>query len=304
MSCSELLREFALEPSLLNNWQNFRYYHDKFGVEEGRLISRFPKRWKRMVYDSLLPTIGEIERKRIEDRLSVIDAKMINMHREYDGNDSWLVNAVQSHDERPFHAIIASENPDEHTAILCSEDVDEQNELWRCDREMIVPRDPASLASILQNLFQISKEILFVDPHFGPEAGRFRITLQHYLEVASRTGNRFTRIEYHLQESSTNDFFTQECNGRLPQVIPDGQSILFKRWRQMEQGEQLHPRYILTDRGGLRFEGGLDAGQVGETIDVSILSASMYQQRWNDFQDATAAFELIDQLLIEGERRI
>jgi hypothetical protein len=42
-----------LKPSLLNNWKDFRYFTEKFGIAQGRLISRYPKRWKRMVYESL-----------------------------------------------------------------------------------------------------------------------------------------------------------------------------------------------------------------------------------------------------------
>jgi hypothetical protein len=45
--------EYALKPSLLNNWKDFRYFTEKFGIAQGRLISRYPKRWKRMVYESL-----------------------------------------------------------------------------------------------------------------------------------------------------------------------------------------------------------------------------------------------------------
>ena len=45
-----MIYEYALEPRLLNNWKDFRYFTEKFSFYEGRLISRFPKRWKRDVY--------------------------------------------------------------------------------------------------------------------------------------------------------------------------------------------------------------------------------------------------------------
>jgi hypothetical protein len=63
-----MLHEYALEPALLDNWKDFRYFTEKFCVSRGRMIARYPKRWKRLVYESL-SNCGEIERKRIEEGL-------------------------------------------------------------------------------------------------------------------------------------------------------------------------------------------------------------------------------------------
>jgi hypothetical protein len=71
-----MIHEYAVDPALLNNWERFRYLTEKFGVCRGRLISRFPKRWKAMVYDGL-SSVGEIERKKIEIYLQRIDEKML-----------------------------------------------------------------------------------------------------------------------------------------------------------------------------------------------------------------------------------
>ena len=46
-----MLKEFALEPEALASWESFRYLIEKFGVSKGRVISRFPKQWKRLVYE-------------------------------------------------------------------------------------------------------------------------------------------------------------------------------------------------------------------------------------------------------------
>lgn len=67
-----MLYEYALEPALLNNWKDFRYFAEKFGVSRGRMIARYPKRWKRLVYEPPANG-GEIERKRIEEGLSRLD---------------------------------------------------------------------------------------------------------------------------------------------------------------------------------------------------------------------------------------
>jgi hypothetical protein len=76
-------RNYCLEPSLLNNWKDFRYFTEKFGASQGRLISRYPKRWKKLVYDSL-SNCGEVERKRIEEGLQRIDDRLIPRQGTWD----------------------------------------------------------------------------------------------------------------------------------------------------------------------------------------------------------------------------
>src|SRR5580704_17128301 len=105
-----MLFEYALDPTLLNNWLSFRYFYESFGVPAGRLISRYPSYWRRLVYQSL-EGCGEIERKRIEELLIHVKDRMVNSNRTYSNDKDWLLNAEISHKEREFRAIIASKNP-------------------------------------------------------------------------------------------------------------------------------------------------------------------------------------------------
>ena len=92
-----MVYEFAVEPTLLNTWDQFRYIVEKFDVSQGRLISRFPKEWKKMVYESL-NDCKEIERARIEESLRRIDHRLLNTIRSYNGEGpTWLENAEVSH---------------------------------------------------------------------------------------------------------------------------------------------------------------------------------------------------------------
>ena len=45
-----MLQEYAVEPAAIgSDWQTFRYLIEKFGFDQGRLISQFPKHWFREV---------------------------------------------------------------------------------------------------------------------------------------------------------------------------------------------------------------------------------------------------------------
>lgn len=80
-----MLYEYAVEPELLNTWERFRYFIEKSGVSQGRFISRYPKAWKRMVYQSLAGC-SVMEKKRIEGRLRQIDARLLRRQGTYDPN--------------------------------------------------------------------------------------------------------------------------------------------------------------------------------------------------------------------------
>ena len=45
-----MFHEFAIDPATLSTWQSYRYTIEKFGVEHGRLIARFPRFWQQLVY--------------------------------------------------------------------------------------------------------------------------------------------------------------------------------------------------------------------------------------------------------------
>src|SRR5579872_5031649 len=108
-----MLHEFALEPSVLNTWPRFQRFVGQFGVHHGRMISRYPSRWKKMVHESL-GDCGDVERKRIVEGLSRIDDRLLPRFHEWDGALTWAKNAAIEHGKRPFDAIIASVNLDAH----------------------------------------------------------------------------------------------------------------------------------------------------------------------------------------------
>lgn len=134
-----MVYEYALDPSLLNNWKDFRYFTEKFGVPQGRLISRYPKRWKKLVYESLVDC-GDIERKRIEEGLQRIDERMLKRQAEWDPQQEWLTNAEAEHSRNPFHAIVARTNPNQHDFVLEGEELDDTHLHWNVPRSRIVTR--------------------------------------------------------------------------------------------------------------------------------------------------------------------
>jgi hypothetical protein len=308
-----MLHEFAVDPEVMTSWQTVRYLSDHFGVERGRLISRFPSSWKRMVYDACgrRPGLGDIEKAKIIEKIRLLDEKLVSTGRTYDPAMLWLDNAESAHSQRPFRAIIATINPRRHPFVLVVDDLDETVALWNVPREGKVARSAQAMSDCVPLLFQMSRSILFIDPHFTPEP-RFVRPLIKFLQVASdvvqRTGRPFDRIEYHLSCKYDASIFINNCQGLIHQV-PASCAITFFRWKTRKPGEDLHPRYILSDVGGIRFERGLDDGEPGETTDVGALARALYDERWKDFQPASGAtahstYDLVDRIRVIGGKQV
>ncbi len=293
-----MIHEFAVEPKALGGWGPLWIALEQFGVHHGRMISRFPKKWERMVWE-FINRCPPRQKLMLVERLRGLKSKLISTGRHYDPGEDWLPNAEREHQRRPFRAIICADNPTSATHLLTEAELHEANEIWAIPRERTVPRVAKDLARTVAPLIEIADHLLLVDPHFRPEQ-RFTEALEEFLAAAHRGGRTLARIEYHVEYVDWWPTYCDECRRWLPQRIPNGVELRIVAWRERAGGEKLHPRYILTDRGGMRLEVGLDSGDPGQTTDVGLLDLRLYLQRWADFQSATAAFEYKDEIRITG----
>ena len=50
-----MIYEFALEPALVARWHDrkvYQFFDEKFGIRVGRLVSAYPKKWKKLVWEA------------------------------------------------------------------------------------------------------------------------------------------------------------------------------------------------------------------------------------------------------------
>lgn len=296
-----MIQEFAIDPEALADWQNFRYLVEKFGVSQGRLISRFPREWTAMVHRAC-HRCSAMEKKRIVEGLSRIDGKLLVGGRRYDRSREWIPNALSSHAEKPFCAIvtIAATAGDPRVYDVGGLGIDHQ--IWSMGRAARVNRTPADMSAAAKTLLECSREIVFVDPHFSGQA-RFRRPLAAMIPFAC-SGSPIARFEYHCEAKSISaEFFGGELE-KLRRVcrIPLRVKIAFVRWRGLSEGDSLHARYVLTERGALRFDHGLDEGKEGETTDVECVDEGIYRKRWEQYQPGSEHFEFVDAWIVTSAR--
>ena len=244
-----------------------------------------------MVYEAVQknrPT--EIERARIEMRLQNIDDCLMKKSRDYNGEQSWVENALTQHESAPFHAVITHVKQPNTETVLVANEVDETNLYWNVPTQQATARVAQDLAMAVSSLLQSAKEIIFVDPHFDPDVRRFRRPLEKFLEQALFQNSRLRRIEYHFKDGYNKPNFDKDfmrlCQRKIAPLVPIGSEIKLVRWKERAGGEDFHARYILTDKGGVLIDKGLDDDDDdgGQTTLIVLLKPNIYAKVWKDFQ--------------------
>ena len=303
---------FALEPEMVATWGNrseYRYFADKFGIGQPRLMVEFPKLkiWRRSVLQAT-NSLGDLERQRVTALVGILTDRTVarTPHDEYDGTRTWLENAEKEHEANPFHAILARENPHRSQAVLPSGNLGADVEpRWDIDRNQPIARKASQMAAAVKELLRNSCTVIFVDPHFGPENSRHRRPLEAFLlSLLSNRSAALSSITVLTSSKATLDFFRSECNDRMPRIIPSGISVNFVQLAEKAGGEKLHNRYIMTEIGGVKFNVGLDDGNEGQTDDVDLMNKAQYELRWSQYADVASAFEQRGTVTVTGVKML
>lgn len=296
-----MIHAFAVEPKLAAGWSKrdeFRFIHDKFGLGTPRVLLELPEftEWKNAVYSAAAELdLTEKDWSRLEEVFRLFsEQRCRRADAVYSAELTWLENAEREYVRRVYRAILAIENPRRCAAVVLGGDLGfPKAKLWMCEAGVTCRRMPEELAAALYSTVTNCRELHLVDPHFGPENARHRKVLEALLDVLPVEGVCPHIVRVHCSAKSDLAFFEQEAR-KLAARLPVGAVVEFARWEQKANGEKLHNRYVLTDLGGVSLGIGLDAGSVGETDDLTVLSIAQYQLRWSQYVGNDGSFIRVD----------
>jgi hypothetical protein len=297
-----MIHEYAVEPEVLSRWQNFRYFSENFGVSRGRLISEFPKEWVKRVYESL-EGCKDIEKSTIIQRLKHLKETAL-LPRRYQGHDwnngAWIDNAVTEHLKTSFRAIIAVANPKSFDFVRCGDDLDETDPLWRAETECRIERTATQMAECAATLLRASSKIRFVDPYFEPNDPRFTNPLKEFLRRAltDRGKAGLRNIEYHTSNRATRAHILNAAARNwawFRGLLPRGLRLQIVQWHK----DDMHNRFILTERGGMKFANGLDEGDNPRHDVVNLLGEKVCEEISKDYDVVESKLRLVDNWEIE-----
>lgn len=297
-----MLKEYAVDPEVLGgDFEMWRYLSGQFGVEKGRLISRFPNDWKRRAINAADVLPDGLRKERIITYLQELNAEsltMIRSRRAYGAPaNSWLDNAKAAHGLEPFAAIIADQDDPPH-GVISAESCDPRSAPFAAATTRVVARTADALAEPARLLLQNCRTVRFVDAYFDARKSIWREPLGRFLSYIPDIAT--VSCEFHTLErpdSRPPDLLKEDLT-QLKDAIPKGGSLRIVRWRQKPAGERFHARYVMTESAGLAYEGGLDAVRgADQTTDVSVLAPAVHRQRWEALEPTADVYELVRPVL-------
>jgi hypothetical protein len=199
----------------------------------------------------------------------------------------------------PFHAIIARENPSGDQAVLLADDLDELQPLMNVPHDCAVQRDAASLSAAMREMRRFSSRSLFVDPFYDPFNARYKSTFRECLGIV-RSLNADAACEIHYRyhdHKPANDEIEREATHLFPSVVPKGMKVTIFCWRQKDDGEDFHARYLLSDRGGIAIDAGFSAEGNHQRTDMHLMSYDLSQEKLKTFARGATFYDLVEPII-------
>ncbi len=283
-----MLQEFAIEPTVLDCWLRYDYFMADCGVEKGRLVAEFPAaQWAKHVWKAVSGNpkrTPKDEQKILYHLQHTAEAKLVYTARQYHFQSNapcWLDQAAREHAAKKFRLIISSAVPNGIADAIHAEEFDKHDvAAWTVDTTCPIERTPDAIAGLTRLLCARASVVKLLDPHFDSGEVRFKKSFRKLFEAICQVADSKVKIEVHCGSKQSQQNFTDKLLNEWPELIPPGRKVFFYRWVEEPQGEQLHRRLILSERGGVLVEAGLDVGYQGQTTTATLLSTAEHMRFW------------------------
>jgi hypothetical protein len=293
-----MIKKFAVQPSALSRWEDFRYVMEKLSFAQGRVLVRFPRSWSRSLLDSL--DVGDVERMRYVERLRKYkEDRMISSGIAYDSALDWASNAERS-GRSAFDRIIVHEGSSKTTNGLAVAPVAEVDEdFFETAREIHCMNSAENLARAASVFLQETTEATIVDPYFHVATPDCLNVLCRFAELALDTGKCKTFFVYTKSDCCPKDRgssarYNFEKHFFHRSLI--GFRVIFYFLDGVSPGQSFHARYLLTSKGGLRYDRGFRSASERnqQLVDISIIDKDLHGKLQSLYQDVDHAFLIGD----------
>lgn len=276
-----LIKRYAIEPAALRHWQDFRYVMEKMSFSNGRIMVALPKKWMRELLDHL--DVGDIECARFVEKLHrykedrIISAKGI----AYNQSIRWIDNAQRSQCLKLVDEILIAQETktaDPTLPYLTPSEIDE--DFFSSRRELRCLNTPETLVNLASILLDVSPYAIFVDPYFYVGRKSCLSVLAEFVRHTQENEN-FSTITFFTssetipkgEEAGVRIFLEKEVASFLTKDI----NVCFCFIDKSEINSGFHARYLLTSRGGLRYDKGFASQNPPEIVDISLLDQGMHK---------------------------
>jgi hypothetical protein len=291
-----MISEFAIDPELFARWSSFQTLSDDFGIEKGRMISEFPRKWKNLVRDRALELAAMNNEQRATTDLQALrivetifserfGRVLKRSGREFRSDlHSWREAA--SHASPAFDVIVAA-GSGKSGNYIGFDDLLRHEPPFHRKKMNFIDRKKEDLIAAAAIPLTDADEVILVDPNFRADEPRFYETLNYLLDFLKTSGRCPKRLELHTKRiRRKGEVFSRksqefEWNTYIVPFLSNGLSINVCFWDKLPSGGKPHARFLLTQSGGLYYDEGIDEGK-GETL-VTLLEDHVWASLFKTF---------------------
>lgn len=284
-----MIKEFALDPVVpAQSSKDCRYFLEALRIENGRVLARFPKAWRGMVYKAAEGfNHGEVELKRIVECLAgITDRSLFACGRPTGDMDTpWLDRAIAEHMRSPFSAIITTDASPGNPFVLAADDVHTSPSFQTTGQKEIV-RTSEEIVGCLELLLKHTKTAKLIDPHFFKGGGK---RWQRGLRKLLKTLPHGAIIEIHRDDDALPGNLRYWLDEAVRGVLTNNITVRV----YLHPKAKMHNRFILTEQGGASYGAGLDDhedGDGGITDDVTLLTEEQRMAKWRKYESTEQPF--------------
>jgi hypothetical protein len=162
-----------------------------------------------------------------------------------------------------------------------------------------IVREASELVRAMRLLLRSTDTVLFVDAYYDPFNSRYQDTLRACFKVVHEANPSAACEIHHLDyvKCPPVEAIEREAKKKFEKVIPDGMAVSIFRWRERQNGEDFHARFVLTDKGGVGIDAGLSAEGSHQTTIMHLMSCGLVRQRAQALARGANIYELMEPIL-------
>jgi hypothetical protein len=273
---------FAVDPSSLDGWKELKALFDKFGFDKGSLLGKFPLSWEQMLETSFIQ-LSDIDSMRVKRLLEMYSGNMIPVKADFNGEVSWLDNALKFNKDRLFFKAIFSREGNGDNVHSTHDLLWEENTFLSPHTSNILANNINAYRQIIRPLLSVSPEVHLSDRYFLSRIGKWETEfLRKLIKDAANSGTCKT-LYLHLGKNADGGNFERNVD----QFLNDLHRPNFNVKRRFSD-DLKHERILFSQVGGLHFDHGFGfLGKRAQTNMVSCLSGSVLQEYLDHYDPRT-----------------
>jgi hypothetical protein len=293
---------FAADPTVCVNSNDLRLLLGSFGPYTGRYLAMYPINWTHHIEAA---AVGEVESARIKtilrrarDGLKVVTRRNLT----WDESEPWLSNAVR-HWPATFNALIGRQS-DLPTVIDLS-DLD----LPATAEERIFAK-ATEYARVSKILAVLSPELALVDPYLNPLKGNYqKVLFELFSQIAKGRCQKISLwaradVVYgrETQTSVNSELIESLRKLAANSKLKSGTQIEVILVEDETSNSKMHGRYLLSIKGGIRFDQGFQQLPPGRKVEVGPIGQVVHTEMLKIYFDGIHDMNISARLLVAAQQ--